>query len=513
MTPDWGLLLDEASLASVLPAEFVQFARPVRDGLAVFLAGLSLEDQAAVLYEQAGLSADATISERLGVLARHCPVLQKLGQVLARDRRLAAELRRHLCQLESLAPTIPWGTIEQTLTQELGSLDALGIKLQTPALAEASVAVVIPYTITGSRGSDSRTGGGVFKVLKPGIEQRLQRELCLLEQVGEYLDQRCDELHIPHLDYQASFQQVRDLLQDEVRLENEQRHLREAKKFFADEASVQIPELYEYCTSRVTAMERIYGHKVTGHTLRGPGQKSRLARLVARQLIAKPIFSKTEYAPFHADPHAGNLFLTDDGRLAILDWSLVGRLGEPERVAVVQMMLGAATLDVGRIVGVLQQMAEGQSLDSEALTAVVGKWVRRIRDGQLPGMTWLVGLLDEATQKARLRVVPDLMLFRKSLLTLDGVVAEIGESHGQIDNVLCIEFLRHFAREWPQRWFQLPNSRDFATRLSNLDLTGTLLSCPLTAARFWTSHAVDMLSFASRSADVAGGPAGPGYYG
>ena len=56
---------------------------------------------------------------------------------------------------------------------------------------------------------------------------------------------------------------------------------------------------------------------------------------------------------FHSDPHAGNLFLTDENRLAMLDWSLVGCLGEAEREAIVQIMLAAVTLQPKRVVQVL----------------------------------------------------------------------------------------------------------------------------------------------------------------
>ena len=80
-------------------------------------------------------------------------------------------------------------------------------------------------------------------------------------------------------------------------------------------------------------MERVTGGKVTEHGLVSADEKRRLADLVVEALIARPIFSKDSPALFHADPHAGNLFLTDDHRLALLDWSLVGSLGEPERVA------------------------------------------------------------------------------------------------------------------------------------------------------------------------------------
>lgn len=317
--------------------------------------------------------------------------------------------------------------------------------------------------------------------------------MVLLELVGEHLDSRCEELGIPPLDYQEAFQQVRNKLVDEAQLENEQLHLIQAQQFFADEPQVRIPALLDHCTSQVTSMEHISGGKVTGNGFDRTRQKRRLAKLVAKALIAKPVFSKSDEALFHADPHAGNLFLTDDGRLAILDWSLVGRLGVRERIAIVQIILGAMTLDAQRIVQVLAQLDQRQRVDEAALKSVVDSAIKRVRRGQFPGLNWLLSLLDEAVQRARLRVAPDLMLFRKSLHTLEGVITEVGERGGQIDRTLSVEFLRHFAAEWPKRWIRLPHSRDFATRISNFDVTHTLLSYPATVARFWTGHAVDLL--------------------
>ncbi len=493
----WDFLLDETSLTEVLPREYARFARPICDGLAVFFGGLPDADQAAIFLAQTALPLNATFSRRLGILARSSPVLQKLGQILARDQRLSLELREQLRELESLPPTVSLETIEQLLTEELGSLNHQGVTLLPPAIAEASVAVVIPYRQAG------RNTEGVFKILKPGIQERLELELILLERVGEHLDERCDDLQIPHLDYRDSFQQVRVKLQDEVQLEHEQRHLQEARACFADEPQVQIPELFELNTSRVTAMERIVGCKVTDHGLQRKHQKGRLAGLVARALIAKPVFSPSDRALFHGDPHAGNLFLTDDGRLAILDWSLVGKLDELERAAVAQIVLGGITLDSCLIVSVLKELSDPSRIDVVALDAVVQRWLRRIRRGQIPGLRWLVGMLDEATQHARLRVTADLMLFRKSLHTLEGVVAEVGEGRGQIDTTLCAQFVRHFVSEWPNRWLRGPRSRDFATRLSNIDLTRTLMSGPATATRFWTGHIIDMMQACGRNRSAA----------
>jgi ubiquinone biosynthesis protein len=490
MTPNqWEMLFGEASLTSVMPVEHAKFARPVREALCQFLAGLTDAQQAKVLAGQARLPAEASFSERLGVLARCSPVLHKLGQVLARDQRLPEELRIQLRELESLEATVPQESIQRLVSLEIGNLDGLGIRL-LPAIAEASVAVVIPYE---HRDSNPDTPQGVFKVLKPGIEQQLEHELGLLRKIGEHLDNRCEELQIPALDYEEAFEQARVKLQDEIQLENEQRHLVQAKKFFQDEPRVHIPTVLEHCTPRVTSMERLYGHKVTECYPGDVAAKRKLATWIAEALIATPVFSRQENPLFHGDPHAGNLFLTHEGRLGILDWSLCGRLGIPERTAIVQVLLAAIALDAQRMAEVMTGLADGQRVDSAALLRTANHWIRRIRRGQFPGLGWLMGLMDEAVQTARVRVSTDMALFRKSILTLEGVIAEVGEGQGQLDRTLTLQFLRSFASDLPLRWFNSPTSRDYSTRVSNLDLTHLLLGYPTTVASFFAGNAFDIL--------------------
>lgn len=503
---DWQQLIDESALASFLPSESAGLARPVKEALVVFLAGLREERQAEILAGQAGLSPLASFAERLGKLAQSCPVLHKLGQVLARDQRLAPELRDHLRGLESLAPSVPLEEIEATLEQELGPLDRRGIVLEPPALAEASVAMVVPFRYVSYRRTaeavDSGLVSGVLKVLKPGIEQRLNEELELLERVGAHLDQRCEEFGIPRLDYEEAFQQVREKLAQEVRLDEEQRHLARAREFYAHDPRVQIPVLLEDCTPRVTAMQRVTGDKITEHRGDEPQQRRRTADLVVQALLAAPFFAEAESALVHGDPHAGNLFLTDDGRLAILDWSLVGALDKGEREALVQILLAGITLDAARIAAVLEELDQSNRLDRAALLSIVRQHVARIRHGEMPGIGWLVAMLDDAVQKTRLRLNSDMVLFRKSLHTLEGVLADLGADARQVDQCLIAQFVAQFARELPQRWWASPASRRFATHLSNLDLNAAVLTLPLAAARFWIAESHDLFTAPLTSSDA-----------
>lgn len=486
----WELLIDEMELDSVLPGEYASYRKPVLGAIGVFLDGLPEDYRAQVLREQALLDPAEGASKRLATLARSCPVLHKLGQILARNRHLSFDLRRHLQQLESLPSSIPLSTIKDVLARELGPLDRLGISLLPPALAEASVSVVIPFWIDRESG---KKGEGVFKVLKPGIEERLELELELLDSVGAYLDQRCSDFNIPKLDYREAFEQVRGKLRFEVRLDLEQRNIERARSFYGADPRVQIPALLDPSTPRVTAMERVFGRKVTESGLGSGPERDRLAGLVVDALLARPIFSKAHKAFFHGDPHAGNLFLANDRRLAILDWSLVGCLGERELITFVQIMLGALEFDVKRIMKSLGALCGERPVDGSALVSIVHSWLGRIRQGSFPGFYWLMGMIDEAAQRAGLRLGAELMFFRKTVLMLEGVVADIGAGKDLIDQMILKEFLFHLAREWPQRWLALPHSRAFATRLSNIDLTGLMLAFPWTAVRFWLDQGLDLL--------------------
>ena len=485
---EWDTLLNEGGFAELLPEEYSHLAIPVREALVGFLEGLGDARQAEILQAQAGLSSSAPLEERLGVLAKSCPVLHKLGQVLGRDQRLSEELREHLRPLESLPPSIPWEAIQAELTRELGDPSSMGLELVPPAIAEASVAVVVPFQYARSPGKPQ----GVFKVLKPGIIDRLNEELDLLQGVGKHLEESCERLGIPQLAYQEVFQQVREKLQEEVNLEHEQERLTLARGFYANEPRVQIPEVYEFCTSKVTSMERVWGAKIADMSDSCSVRRQKLTETIAEVLLAAPMFSATGEALFHGDPHAGNLLWTSDDRLGVLDWSLVGKIEKQDRIAVVQLLLGAICHQPQWIRKNLLEMSTSENIDHSELAIVIERWLRKMRQGQIPGFSWLVGLLDDAVCQAQLRLKPDLMFFRKAYYCLEGVLCDLRSRPHLIDRVFLSEFIHHFTTEWPLRWVTSPNSREFATSLSNFDLTKAILGLPASIARYWKELANDM---------------------
>jgi ubiquinone biosynthesis protein len=437
-----------------------------------------------MFIEQAEMPDTADAGERLVAIARHCPALHKLGQVLARDRRLPARFRRLLQTLESMKPRASRHELQAALQAELGSLAQMDIAVDEEPLAEASVAIVIPFKTQASSAVSASASvhdglRGVFKLLKPGVEEKLEEELNILQGVGALLDERCEEYGLPAIDYAGTFSQVRDLLKREVRLSAEQEHLARARVAYRSMAQVVVPEVYSFSTPRVTAMQRIDGVKVTSADPRV--DRRRLADLIVRALIAHPLWSRGLLPMFHADPHAGNLFVTDDDKLAILDWSLVGALSDPERYGLSQILLGALTSDSSRIEGAIVDLAEG-GVDEDTLRRVVGEHVQRLSQGTWPGISWLTDLMDAAATQARARFGQNLILFRKVLHTLKGVLADVSESC-RIDVVLALAFIQQLGREWGQRALATPFSRNFPTRVSNAELWHLYLSAPLLGSR------------------------------
>jgi predicted unusual protein kinase regulating ubiquinone biosynthesis (AarF/ABC1/UbiB family) len=189
---------------------------------------------------------------------------------------------------------------------------------------------------------------------------------------------------------------------------------------------------------------------------------------------------------FHCDPHAGNLLYTTDNRVAILDWSLVASPRARDVEMIAQCFVTALTFDAQRLAETIGALAERGRPDTRGLHAAATHGLARLRGGALPGLSWFVDLLDDATQNAGLRVSPELLLIRKALLSLEGVLGELGLSRQQLDTLLLSDFMIQLAAEWPRRWMSPPWSREFATRLSNADLWQLAAGWPATAARWAT---------------------------
>ena|SRR5919109_124546 len=134
-------------LSPLIPEIYQEYLPVIEDAFTFFLDRLSLKRVAEVLAGQLNLPQDAGMPERLVTLLGQFPTLQKLAQIMARDRRLAPPLRRHLQLLESMEAVTPLSNIKSIIQNELGHRIASRLQFAARALAEASVAVVVPFCV------------------------------------------------------------------------------------------------------------------------------------------------------------------------------------------------------------------------------------------------------------------------------------------------------------------------------------------------------------------------------
>jgi ubiquinone biosynthesis protein len=461
--------IDPQDLAAVVPDCYAEFRPVVADGLSFFLEHLAPARLAEVFAAQAALPPDADLPHRLVVFLHACPALHKVGQVVARNRHLDRELRRHLQELESLEPRTPAQEWRPILERELApAVERYRIHHADRPLAEASVAIVVPLTWRDpSDGDNAPRRHGVAKILKPGVVGRLEEDLAILGRLADYLADRWAVYHLPPLDYREVLDEVADLLAHEVQVPQEQASLARAAEQYAGQPDIHVPRPQPFCTETMTAMERVHGRKVTD--LRGvpAWRRPALFGAVVRSLLAQVLFTRDESVLFHGDPHAGNLMATRDGRLAILDWSLTGRLSTDDRVQLAQVLMGALALDAARVAAAVVGLAN-EGADDALIRRHVGAAVARLRWGRPPGPLWAVDLLDTLA-RAGVRFPPRLLLFRKAFLTLQGVLADVWPA-GMLEETLMAQALMHFAWEGPMRLLRPPQDRDYATHVSSADL-------------------------------------------
>lgn len=482
-----ALQISPDQLRAIVPDCYAEFRPIVADGLTFFLQHLPPHRLTAILAGQAQLPHSADLPQRLVSFLAACPGLHKLGQVLARNRHLDRRLRTQLQRLESMEPHTPLSRLWLDLDRELqGTRVHYQIVMCADALAEGSVAVVIPLTWRiPTDPPDQPPRKGVAKLLKPGIVERMEEDLDILRDLADHLEESQATSGLPDLPYREVLEDVAELLTHEVHLEREQQHLAGAHTQYGHRGDLRIPALLPFCTPRLTAMEYLEGSKVTEVDWMPPWERARMFQSLAHGLLLGMLLSSHPSVLFHGDPHAGNLLATPDGKVGVLDWSLAGRLTSTDRLHLMQILLGAWTLDAPRVARAIESLAG--CADRNVLLKAVESAMERIFPFRLPGVTWLAELLD-GLARGGVRFPPRLLLFRKAFFTLQGVLHDVCP-WSSLEWTAMQAAISQLARELPARLRCPIGENPYPTRLSNLDLASIALASPRVLTRRWADTA------------------------
>ncbi len=448
-----GWVLQFLPIEKLVPQLYEHWRPLVQEAMRFMLSRLSTPRLAPKLVEQVELPFDTAPEVRLLKLIVKVPGLQKLGQVLARNRHLPQPLRRALIKLENGINDVTEHQVRDAIQRQLGpKLERYTVELEPRIFCEASVSAVVRFTWWNP--AIKARERGVFKVLKPYIPSCFAEDMHLLADLAKHLGARHrDYGFAPHV-LPDTFNDVRRLLQHEVDFGREQATLARASKLYAKIAGVRIPRVIpRLCTSRITAMTEERGRKITD-AVRGmpPWQRARVAEQLVDAVIAIPLFAPAGDVLFHADPHAGNLFYHQKkNELIILDWALTEKLTIAERRHLALLFLMIFLRDPVGACNAIEKLSPRTSRRRRSKSRIIHEAVDRFLSGlpakRIPGAVDAMDLLEEIAW-AGVRLPSSLVMFRKSLFTLDGILHDIGAPEFSMESVMA----RHIYQSWMRSW-------------------------------------------------------------
>jgi ubiquinone biosynthesis protein len=253
----------------------------------------------------------------------------KLGQLLSSRPDLLPDVYiEELDKLTDDVPALPFAPLRAVIDREIG-LEHFASIDEAP-LATASIAQIHAALLKTGREV-------VVKVRRPGIVEQVELDLAVLRSTARLV---------------SGHSQTAQLLQVEALADELEVHLREELDFVEEahntELIAQLVEEYEgivvpqvirpYVTERVLVLEWIDGRKVEPEH----GLAPQVAGDLAREFFSSYVHQVVVEGVYHADPHAGNILLTKDGKLALLDFGLLGRLDDDTRRGLSLLLLALA---------------------------------------------------------------------------------------------------------------------------------------------------------------------------
>lgn len=375
-----------------------------------------------------------------GAFEKIGPAAVKLGQTLATRPDLVGEAAaRDLLRLQDTLPALPFDKVRAAVAQSLDApLDSLFRSIDPDPVGAASVAQVHKAVTT-----DGRTVA--VKILRPGIEAKFASDIETYEWIAAHAAARGGELaRLRPREVIATFKQW---TLRELDLRREAAAASELRAMMSGEDGYVVPEIDWTRTSRrVLTLEWIDGIKLTDRAaLDAAGvDLSKTATTLVRTFLAQAI----THGFFHADLHQGNLFVLPDGRIAAIDFGIMGRIHRQARIWLAEILYGLITGNYRRVAEIhfdAQYVPSHHNVE-EFTTALraVGEPIRGVPVKDISVGNMLDGLF-AITREFDMPTQPHLLLLQKTMVMVEGVASTLDPEINMWD--AAGPFVEHWLRD------------------------------------------------------------------
>jgi len=320
-----------------------------------------------------------------------------------------------LTRLQDSVTPFPFADVQRIVEEELGARlsKAFSVFEETP-IAAASLGQVHRAALRDGRLV-------AVKVQRPDIAKTVASDLDALDEIAQFLTNRTGAGK--RYDLVGMVAEFRTALEAELDYLQEANNLKLIAKNLEEFEAIVVPQPIEgYTSTRVLTMSYIAGTKVTKISpvarleIQGDVLADTLVRAYLKQIVLDGVF--------HADPHPGNVFVTEDGLLALIDLGMVGRLSPQMQDRLLKLLLaisegrGEEAADVAVTLG--EKLPEfNEAGFRRAISALVGRIGHQsIADFQI-GRVFLE--LSSLINDNAMRAPAELTMLGKTLLHLDEV--------------------------------------------------------------------------------------------
>ncbi len=384
-------------------------------------AQLGMINQYTKQYGSSELETDNVCLENAERLSRALeelgPCFIKFGQVMStRPDLLPPPYIVALSRLQDSVTPVDGNAIISIIEKELGApLNQLFGSFDPRPLATASIAQVHQATLPNGTPV-------VVKVQRPGVRAQVEKDIEVMQEITRFAS-RHTSLNT-HYGLSQILQEIKLSLSQELDFQQEADNTRLVSHGMREFPHLVTPRVYpNYNSRRVLTVSFLHGR----HLAQIPQTELRQIDTVtiAQELLSAYIKQMVIDGTFHCDPHPGNILLTEDGRLALLDFGMVGRFDAEQKEQVLLLLLAFAERQGERVADIYTNMIEiAHSCDRQGFTQQICTLISRYHDRSNEHIEIGKGLLEVAAlaQSYQIAVPAQLTLLGKAMLNLDGTL-------------------------------------------------------------------------------------------
>ena len=356
----------------------------------------------------------------------------KFGQLLASRPDLVGEkISEELSQLHDDNPPVNYEEIKELIEDQLGgSLNEFFVEFSEKSLATASIAQVhVAKLHSGEKVA--------VKVQKPNIEDIVETDLSIVKFIANESDRF--DTGFKHLNLPAVIHEFDRSIHKEMDFDNELMNIRHLNDNFKYNDKIIVPVIYpDYSTEKVLTMEYVEGVKLS-EVIAGDDPKynkiliaDRIVRAYLKQIFLDGFF--------HADPHPGNIFITDDNAVCFIDFGMMGVLDDEFRQDLAELMINFSDHNIDGLINQLIRMdILNEKTDINILKSDLNDLFAKYYGMELSRFNGIIEDLLFLMQKYEVRLPNEFVLMARGLSMVENIALRLDP------NINVVEYLKPIA--------------------------------------------------------------------